>query len=74
MSTNDPQDFDYDVTKVGKVLIYWRDKLVTTLANERARKFLQRIDAPYADPQQIMARVTGNFKRGNERDGKNRRQ
>lgn len=61
--------FDYHMTKANKVLIYWNDQLVTTLANKQAQKFLRQLDEG-ADPQQLMARVTGNFKRGNEREGK----
>jgi hypothetical protein len=38
------------------------------LRNEKARRFLQDVEA--GDPQQVMARVTGNYKRGNERVAK----
>ena len=64
------EQFEYQVTKDQKVLIYWHNQLVVTLANEKARKFLRQIDSAGADPQLIMARFTGNFKRGNERTGK----
>jgi len=63
--------FNYRVTKDQKVLIYWDNRLVMTLANEKARKFLRQIDDADADLQFIIARFTGNFKRGNERAGKN---
>jgi hypothetical protein len=33
-----------------------------------AEKFLWDIE--HADPQQVMARVTGSYRRGNERDGR----
>ena len=36
--------FNYRVTKDQKVLIYWDNRLVMTLANEKARKFLRQID------------------------------
>ena len=36
----------------------------TTLRGAAASQFLARVDA---DPQLAMARVTGNYKRGNER-------
>ncbi len=62
--------FDYQVTKDGKVLIYWNNRLVTTLANQKAQKFLNQIRQDGSDEQLIMARFTGNFKRGNERDNK----
>jgi hypothetical protein len=38
---------------------------VTTLRGEAAKQFKTRIGD--SDPQQLMARFTGNYKRGNER-------
>jgi len=65
--------FDYQATKNGKVLIYWYGKHVTTLAGTQAAKFLRQIDGQdEVGEQLVMARFTGNFKRGNERDGKQR--
>ena len=51
-----------------EIEISHRGKPVTVLRGNTAAKFAARIgnlDAPAA--QQLMARVTGNFKRGNER-------
>jgi len=73
MNEENTELFEYQVTKDQKVLIHWDNRLVVTLANEKAEKFLRQIDEANADPQLIMARFTGNFKRGNERDGKNSR-
>jgi len=73
MNEENTELFEYQVTKDRKVLIYWDNRLVMTLANDKARKFLRQMDAVDADPQLIMARSTGNFKRGNEREGKNSR-
>ncbi|WP_119070681.1 hypothetical protein [Aggregatilinea lenta] len=60
--------FSYRATKDGKVLIAWHGKPVVTLKGARAQKFLRQIEgaAPH-DAQLVMARATGNFKRGNER-------
>ena len=56
------------------MLIYWYNKLVVTLAGKQATKFLRQIDGlDGAEAQLVMARFTGNFKRGNERDGKQSR-
>lgn len=55
-------------TQAGKVFISWHGKPVTTLHGTAAGKFLSA--AALADEDQaqlLMARVTGNFKRGNER-------
>jgi hypothetical protein len=67
------EPFDYHVTKDNKVFIYWHDKAVTTLAGKQAQKFLRQLDGQDAAGEQlVMARFTGNFKRGNEREGKNK--
>ena len=66
--------FEYTVTKDNKVLIYWYNKLVVTLAGKQAQKFLGQIDGlEGVEAQLVLARFTGNFKRGNERLGKNKR-
>ena len=73
VSSTLPHMFEYQVTRDQKVLIYWDNRLVVTLANEKARKFLCQLDETDAASQLVMARFTGNFKRGNEREGKNTR-
>jgi hypothetical protein len=60
--------FSYAETKDGKVFIAWEGRRVSTLAGESARKFRSRAEGLDAEGlQQLMARATGNFKRGNER-------
>lgn len=60
--------FSYRLTKDGKVFIYWYDKQVTILKGKKASKFISKIDRVNQEEQQLlMARVTGNFKRGNEK-------
>ncbi|GAB4513905.1 MAG: hypothetical protein OHK0046_15260 [Anaerolineae bacterium] len=60
--------FDYQITKDQRVLLYWHGKLVKTLAGKDARKWIEQIDgADDQETQLMMARATGNFKRGNER-------
>jgi hypothetical protein len=69
----DEDNFDYQVTKDNKVLIYWHNKHIKTLKGKHAHKFIAQIDGlDGAEEQLVLARVTGNFKRGNERDGKKR--
>jgi hypothetical protein len=61
-------DFAFKDTKDGKVFIYWRGKLARTLVGKEAKKFLEEIDDLEAEQAQLlMARRTGNFKRGNEK-------
>lgn len=70
----DEDNFDYQATKDNKVLIYWHNKHIKTLSGKHAQKFLEQIEGlSGADEQLVLARVTGNFKRGNERDGKKKR-
>lgn len=60
--------FSYQVTKDGRVLIYWYEKQVKTLAGAEAQRFLSRIDGLEGKGAQlVLAKITGNFKRGNER-------
>lgn len=51
------------------VLISHHGRSATTLRGAAAKRFL--VDVEDADPQGLMARVTGNYKRGNERTAKN---
>lgn len=60
--------FSYRALKNGTVFIYRDGKTVTTLSNKRAADFLAKVEGvDNASAQQIMARVTGNYKRGNEK-------
>jgi hypothetical protein len=60
-----PSGFSYKVHKSGEVIISHRGREVTVLRGRQADKFLSRLVD--TNDQQLMARVTGNFKRGNER-------
>lgn len=63
-----PESFDYRV--VGDdVLISHHGRHATTLRGATAARFLAEVES--ADPQELMARLTGNYKRGNERTAKN---
>ncbi|MDQ2983934.1 MAG: hypothetical protein M3R70_08450 [Actinomycetota bacterium] len=60
--------FSYRATKDDQVFISFEGRDVTTLRGAAARRFLSRVDdADAGQAQQLMARATGNFKRGNER-------
>lgn len=62
--------FTYRVTKNNMVFIDFQGKQVTILKGKEAEKILKRIDQASTDHevQLILAKVTGNFKRGNEKD------
>ena len=56
------------------VRIYWHGSLATTLRKDEVSKFLMKIsEADKRKAQLIMAKITGNFKRGNERIAKAKR-
>ncbi len=77
MADPDPlaeRPFSWQSRADGTIVILYHDAPVTLLRGQRALRFRDRVAA--ADPamaQQVMARATGNFKRGNERDGKRAR-
>ena len=60
--------FTYRVRKNGDVEIFHRGRLASTLRGNDADEFKQEAtDETSAQAQQLMARVTGNYKHGNER-------
>lgn len=64
----DEDHFAYRTTQDGQVFIDWDGRQVTFLRGDTARKFLRAMASKDgAEAQRVMAKVTGNFKRGNER-------
>ncbi|WP_207169373.1 hypothetical protein [Nesterenkonia sp. E16_7] len=67
--TNAPSGFEYRIVGEGEVIITHWGRRATTLRGATAKDFL--LDVTKQDPQELMARATGNYKRGNERTAKN---
>ena len=65
---NRPEGFEYD-DRGDEVVIFHHGRRATVLRGRRAADF--REDVESGDDQELMARVTGNYKRGNERTAKN---
>ena len=64
--------FEYRVAKSGAVLISHHQRLATTLRGKKANEFLSKCEAlSFGKQQQLMAQLTGNYKRGNERKARN---
>lgn len=64
----DAEPFAFQAGKDERVFIAWRGRRVMTLRGAEARRFLDRVAAlDQKGTQLLMARITGNFKRGNER-------
>lgn len=60
--------FEYSVRKNGEVVITHHGRPAATLRGRPAERFLSRLEID--DQQELMARVSGNYKRGNERNSK----
>ncbi len=68
----DDLGFIHHIAKSGAVLISHHGRQVTTLRGKPAADFLKKMaKLDFAGEQQLMARATGNYKRGNERQAKN---
>lgn len=70
-NTLEEKPFSYRKYKNGKISICWKEKEVMILKGKKADKFsLQMENASEFDAQMMMAKITGNFKHGNEREAK----
>ena len=64
MGSRKPEGFEY-AERGDEVVIRHRGSTATILRGSAAQRFLE--DVARDDPQLVMAKATGNFKRGNER-------
>ncbi len=62
---NAPDGFSYRLRKNGDVALLHHGRPAGVLRGAVAAQFL--IDVDNEDPQQLMARLTGNYRHGNER-------
>lgn len=61
-------EFSYRLTASGVLLVRWGGREVRRVAGSRARALAAELaSATPVEAQQVLARATGNFKRGNER-------
>jgi hypothetical protein len=66
--------FDYSFTKDGKLFIKYEGKIVKTLKGKPAEKLNKELaDSDQMGAQLILAKQTGNFKKGNEREMRQKR-
>ncbi len=67
----DQEQFSYRITKGRKVFIEWRGRTVAVLKGRQAEKLIGELPRMNREQEQLaLAKVTGNFKRGNERRGR----
>jgi hypothetical protein len=64
-----PEGFSYRLRKNGDVEVLHLGRPAVVLRGAAAARFLTDVDGD--DPQELMARVTGNYRHGNERTAKN---
>jgi hypothetical protein len=68
MGTEADLGFSYKMGRDGEVAILRQARVVTHLRGRAAQAFLASVAGATEEVrQQVMARVTGNYKRGNER-------
>jgi len=63
-----PVGFEWTQRKNGDVVVKHHARVAAILRGKAATRFVS--DVGRGDPQEVMARVTGNYKRGNERSGR----
>lgn len=72
LDDEDDLGFTYRTLKNGDVQVLHRGRLATTLRGAKAHDFIDEVEeCDFSEGQQIMARLTGNYKRGNERSARN---
>ncbi|MER2128277.1 hypothetical protein [Solibacillus sp.] len=70
------EPFAYQIMKNGTVTIHYRGKQIKVIKDKEAERLIARIKAVennLLEVQLLLAKITGNFKRGNEKLGKNKR-
>ncbi|MED4889645.1 hypothetical protein [Lysinibacillus fusiformis] len=68
--------FTYQITKKGTVVIHYEGKQIKTVKEKKAERLLAKIheaEQQTIEVQLLLAKMTGNFKRGNEKLGKHKR-
>jgi hypothetical protein len=70
------EPFSYQTTKNGTVVIYYKGKQIKIIKDNEAERLIARIrevENNITEVQLLLAKITGNFKRGNEKVSKNTR-
>jgi len=60
--------FEYRIEAGGTIIVLHHKRVAATLRGAVAGRFLAEIERD--DPQLVMARITGNYRRGNERSAR----
>lgn len=69
----DNQTFSWKKGKDNKVFIFFNGKQIMILKEQKAQKLIEDLlESDLEEEQYLLARVTGNFKRGNEKLAKSK--
>ena len=63
------EPFNYQITKKGTVIIYFEGKQIKTVKDSKAAQLIGKLNAAESimEVQLLLAKLTGNFKHGNEK-------
>lgn len=67
------EPFSYKITKKGMVIVYYDNKQIVMIKDKEAERLIAKINSAKdnaTEVQLLLAKITGNFKRGNEKLGK----
>jgi len=69
------EPFDFQITKKGTVVIYYEGKQIKIVKDQAERLIakIKEVEDNKTAVQLLLAKITGNFKRGNEKFGKDKR-
>lgn len=70
------EPFTYQITKKGTVLIHYEGKQIKIVKEREAERLIakiQEVEDNMVEVQLLLAKITGNFKRGNEKLAKNKK-
>ncbi|MFE7064862.1 hypothetical protein ABN702_21035 [Bacillus haimaensis] len=70
------EPFTYQITKKGIVFIHYEGKQIKIVKDKEAERLIakiQEVEDNMTEVQLLLAKITGNFKRGNEKLGKNKK-
>ncbi|WP_231446899.1 hypothetical protein [Brevibacterium zhoupengii] len=59
--------FDYRITKSGMLIIARNGRTVVEIGGKKAAALIPKLGVSEDSDQQLLARATGNYRRGNER-------
>lgn len=68
------EPFTFQTTKKGTIIIYYKGKQIKIIKDREAKSLLAKIkdvEDNIMEVQLLLAKITGNFKRGNEKKGNN---